>query len=332
MMERNLKAMEKSKAFYIGIDIGGTKIAYGLFDENRNLLEKYKCMSDDSLEAEAYFGNVVDELKGFLTKTGTKLKDIKGIGIGIAGYVDFENGLFIRNASLPKLRNFYVVQFIKEKLGENIHVVMDNDCHCGALAEYRRGAGRHYKNMVYCPVSTGISSGIIVNSELFRGSNGASGESGHMISAVEGNCKIKCGCGNEGCFNSLCSGKAIIEHIKKWIKDGEKTSMIEIAGGIENITTVHIDQAYEEGDVMAIKAVDQMVKYLSIWLFDVYMLLNIDCIVFSGGLLSMGDKLLKRVEEKFKSYQTNGFKVNFYQTELGAESGLIGAVELLFDK
>ncbi len=73
-----------------------------------------------------------------------------------------------------------------------------------------------------------------------------------------------------------------------------------------------------------------MVKYMSIWLFDVYMLLNIDCIVLSGGLLAMGDKLIKKVEEQFRRYQTTEFDVQFYQTELGTDSGLTGAVELLF--
>ena len=81
----------------------------------------------------------------------------------------------------------------------------------------------------------------------------------------------------------------------------------------------------------AIRAVEQMAHYLSIWIFNVYMLLNIDCIVFSGGLLAMGDKLFGRMKEEFERYHTNEFPVEFFQTELGSDSGLIGAVELLFD-
>lgn len=322
--------MSNSADFYVGIDMGGTKIAFGLFDEDRNLLYKKRCPSDADLEAEAYFGNAAEELVVFLKESGVDIEFVRGIGIGIAGYVDFEKGLFIRNASLPKLHNVYVKDYFTKRLGADIPIVLDNDCHCGALAEYRRGAGRGHKNMLLCPISTGISSGIIINGELYRGSNGASGESGHMISGVSGDKKIKCGCGNEGCFNSLCSGKAIVEHIRKWIADGETTSMTEMAGGTDKITTVHVNEAYEQGDALAIRAVDQMVEYMSIWLFDVYMLLNIDCIVFAGGLLSMGDKLLKKVEERFRSYQTNGFDVSFHVTGLGSDSGLIGAVELLF--
>lgn len=318
--------------YYIGVDIGGTKIAYGLFDSNRQLLAKKKTPSDDALGGEEYFGRVAEELQHFVKNEKISFTDIKGIGIGIAGFVDFDQGRLVRAASLPKLIDFWVLNFLKEKLGEDVKIVLDNDCHCGALAEYRRGAGRSYKHMLYCPISTGISSGIIIDGKLFRGSDGASGESGHMLTAVEGPLKISCGCGNEGCFNSLCSGKNIAIHIRRWISQGEETIMTELAGGPENITAVHINQAYDLGDAMAKKAVEQMAKYMAIWLFDVYSLLNINCFVFSGGLLKMGDKLLNRVKNLFTEYQTNGFPVYFYETELGVDSGLIGAVELLFSE
>lgn len=316
--------------YYLGVDIGGTKIAYGLFDEKKNLLKKKTVRSNDSLEGEIYFSQVASDIEAMACEAHIGYEEVKGIGVGIAGSVDFEQGRLVCAASLPKLTNFPVVEYMKERLGFAVNIVMDNDCHCGALAEYRRGAGKQYQHMVYCPISTGISTGIIIDGKLFRGSNGASGESGHMITAVENELRITCGCGNAGCFNSLGSGKAITEHIRRWIRQGESTEMLKLAGSPENITAIHIDEAYKNGDAMAEKAVDQMVKYLSIWLFDVYTLLNINCIVFSGGLLAMGDKLIGRIEKQFLEYKQNDFEVHFYKTELGADSGLIGALELLF--
>lgn len=316
--------------YYIGIDIGGTKIVYGLFDEKLNLLDKQKQLSDDKLEGTEYFSVIVNGIIEFIRDEQLSLSDIKGIGIGMAGFVDFEQGKLIRSPSLPKLLNFPVADFLNEKLGGKLRIVLDNDCHSGALAEYRRGAGRNYSHMLYCPVSTGISTGIIINGKLFRGSNGASGESGHMLADVQGKLKIECGCGNSGCFNSLCSGKAITHHVRGWISEGEETVITELAGSIEEITAEHINIAYEQNDAMAEKAIEQMAQYMAMWLFNVYMVFNIDCFVFSGGLLAFGDKLFERVIELFKQYQHNGFEVHFYKTELGTDSGLIGAVELLF--
>lgn len=106
--------------------------------------------------------------------------------------------------------------------------------------------------------------------------------------------------------------------------------MTQLAGSPEQITAYHINQAYDLGDPMAHRAISHMAHYLSIWIFAVYMLLNVDCIVFSGGLLAMGDKLFKPMLEEFERYHTNGFPVHFYNTQLGSDAALIGAVELLF--
>lgn len=316
--------------YYVGIDIGGTKIAYGLFDEDRQLLTKKKMPSDDQKDGEAFFAPVIDVIWEYEKEAERRGGKIRGIGIGITGFVDFERGALTRTASLPRLNDFAVVDYLKRQLGGELKIVMDNDCHCGALAEYRHGAGKGHKNMLYCPVSTGISTGIVIDGKLFRGSNGASGESGHMLSAVPKDLRMRCSCGNEGCFNSLCSGKAITNYVKRWIEEGEASILPELAGGMEHITARHINEAYERGDEVAHRAVEQMAHYLAIWIFNVYMLLNVDCIVFSGGLLAMGDKLFGRIEKMFEEYHTNGFPVQFYKTELGADSGLLGALELLF--
>lgn len=317
--------------YYLGIDIGGTKTAYGLFDESRNLLRREQTPSDRDADGPAFFSHVAGRIRVFMKEAGTLGGSLKGIGIGITGFVDFERGALSRTASLPKLNFFCVVDYLKSLLNTDIPIVMDNDCHCGALAEYRHGAGRGRRHMLYCPVSTGISTGIIIDGKLFRGSNGASGESGHTLSGVQGDVRIPCSCGNAGCFNSLGSGKAIISHVRRWMEQGEASVLPDLAGGIDGMTAEHINTAYEMGDPLAKRAVDQMARYLAMWIFNVYMLLNVDCIVFSGGLLKMGDKLFGQMLKEFEEYHTNGFPVHFYKTELGSDSGLIGAVELLFE-
>lgn len=317
--------------FYMGIDIGGTKIAYGLFDEERRLLKKAKAPSDDRKAGEEFFEPVFDMIHAFSEEAGRRGGLLSGIGIGITGFVDFQKGALSQTASLPKLSGFPVRSYLESRLGPPVRIALDNDCHCGALAEFRHGAGRGHKSMLYCPVSTGISTGMILDGRLFRGSNGASGESGHMLACVSEDLKQNCECGNRGCFNSLCSGKAITGYVKQWILEGNESILPALAGGIENITAKHISEACDLGDPLALRALEQMAHYLAVWIFNVYMLLNVDCIVFSGGLLSMGDKLMDRVRKEFEMYHKNEFPVSFCQTQLGEDSGLLGALELLFD-
>jgi len=316
------------KQYAIGIDVGGTKIAYGLFDSNKNLIGKHRSLSNPNLSSEEFFDNMIEDIDYLLKANNLSLSDLRGIGIGMPSYVLFEEGKIMMTANLTKIENFPVRDYLQNKLGDSIRIVIDNDGHTGALAEHRHGAGRGFRHMLYCPVSTGISSGIIINNEIFRGSYGWSGESGYMIANPDDG--IECGCKNTGCFMSYCSGAMIVKHIIQRINNNEKTIMVELANGKENISAVHIKQAYEMNDKMAIESVEQMAKYLGVWIYNLYSTLNINCFVFGGGLVNFGDALFNCVRQVFDSYNHVKMPVYFKFAELGDDFGIIGAAELLF--
>lgn len=319
--------------FYMGVDIGGTKIAFGLYDEKRKCVRKDVIASDDRKSGEIFFTDVADYVIAYAKEAQILGGHLKSVGIGVPGFVEFKTGKLSKVPSLPGISGFAAGDFLKARLARetvtvNTRVILDNDGHCGALAEYRQGAGRGHESMIYALVSTGISTAMVLDRRLFRGSNGASGESGHMVTCVHDSLAHDCMCGNRGCFNSLGSGKAILNYVREWIDAGEETLLTSMVDGPAELTARHLNEAYEKGDPLAIRAIEQMAKYLSAWIFDVYMLLNVDCIVFAGGLLAMGDKLMGRIREGFEYYHTNGFPVHFYETELGSDTCLIGAMEL----
>ncbi|MBC8059832.1 MAG: ROK family protein [Clostridiaceae bacterium] len=316
------------KQYVIGIDVGGTKIAYGLFDVHRKLVDKHKTLSNATLSAEEFFYKIINDIYELLGTNNLTLEDIKGIGIGMPSYVLFEEGKILMTSNLTNIANFPAKAYLMKKLGENVKIIIDNDGHTGALAEHRHGAGRGFHHILYCPVSTGISSGIIINDELFRGSYGWSGESGHMI--VNPDEGIMCGCKNKGCLMSYCSGSMIVKHILNKIELGEQTIMVELAGGKENISAEHILKAHIMKDDMAIWAVEQMAKYIGIWCYNLYSTLNINCFIFGGGLVKFGEMLFEPVRKVFNSYNHNEFPVYFKFAELGDDFGIIGAIELLF--
>jgi glucokinase len=316
------------KQYAIGIDVGGTKIAYGLFDSDRNLVDRRRALSNATFSAEQFFDKIVDDIYILLDTNNLNLVNVRGIGIGMPSYVLFEEGKIVMTSNLTKIADFPAKTYLLKKLGEDVRIIIDNDGHTGALAEHRHGAGRGFHHMLYCPVSTGISSGIIINDELFRGRYGWSGESGHMI--VNPDEGIMCGCKNKGCLMSYCSGSMIVKHILNKIEQGEQTIMVELADGKENISAEHIAKAHTMKDEMAIWAVTQMAKYLGIWCYNLYTTLNINCFIFGGGLVKFGEMLFDPVRQVFKSYNHNEFPVYFKFAELGDDFGIIGAVELLF--
>lgn len=311
--------------FYMGIDVGGTKIAYGLFDENAKLIAKRSTSSDSTCPPEPFFDGIAAEALKLAEENGVRREDLAGAGVGVPSYVKYDEGRIVKTVNLTCLNNFPARDYLSGKLG--LPVALANDAQAAALAEHRHGAGCGFPNMLYCPVSTGISSAVIINGQLFRGSYGWAGESGHtIITPGEG---ILCGCGNRGCLMSYVSGSMIVKHVQERIAQGEKTVMTELAGDASRITAYTIQQGYDMGDPLARWALAQMTKYMAVWLYNLYVTFNINCFVFGGGLLKFGDRLFPAVRAQFDAYNQSDLPVYFKNAELTEDFGIVGAMELL---
>lgn len=314
------------EAYYIGVDVGGTKTAYGLFDEKRRLLKQWKAPSDPSLSPEAFFDGICGRIKGIREDRGITPGGLAGIGVCLPSCIRHPEGYVQKTSNLSNLRDFPAKSYLQEKFGA-IPIALGNDAQAAALAEFRHGAGRGFRHMVYCPVSTGIASGIIIDGKLFRGSYGWAGESGHMLASLSAG--LSCGCGNRGCFESYCGGRGIVRHIQEQIRAGTATLMTGLAGNPAHITAAHLLTAYDQGDALAAQAVEQMAQYMGMWLYNLYVVLNINCYVFGGGLLHFGNRLFGKVRRVFRQYQNDGMPVYFLEALLGQTACLAGAVELL---
>jgi glucokinase len=261
-----------------------------------------------------------------LAEQHVELAQIRGVGLGMPSFILYEAGHIVKTSNLVKIKDFPARSYVSQKLG-GLPVVLDNDGRAAGLAEYHFGAGRGFDSIVYCPVSTGISSALIIKGKPFRGTYGWAGETGHMVATPgEG---IECGCGNRGCYMSWCSGAMIVKHIQQWIAGGEKTMMIELAGGIDKIDSIILEEAYDKGDAMAIKALNQMTHWLGVWFFNLYVSYNVNCFVLGGGLVKMGEKFLGQIRKNFDHYNHEKQPVYFKTAECEEHCGVLGAAELL---
>ena len=315
--------------YTIGIDVGGTKTAYGIFDRQRNLIRSLNHKSDADHAPETFFGLIADNIKDLISESSIQRNELAGVGLAMPSFILYDEGLIIKTANLPRIRNFPARSWLSEKLG-GIPVILDNDARAAGMAEYRYGAGCGFDKMFYCPLSTGISAALFIDGKPFRGTYGWAGESGHMIATPgEG---LECGCGNRGCYMTWCSGSMIVQHIRNWITAGEKTIMTEMAGSIDKIDTVILDRAHDSGDPMAVKALNQMIKWLGVWFFNLYLSYNVNCFVVGGGLVSMGEKLLAPMKKVFDNYNHDERPVYFKTAECGVNCGALGAAELVWNE
>lgn len=307
--------------YIIGVDTGGTKVAYGLFDSNYKLVYRVEFPTDIRADGPELSDEIIRTVFSILEEHDLDLNQLSGVGVCMPSYILFDKGHVFMTSALPKIKDFPMRDYLSSRLP--VPIAIDNDANVAALAEHRHGAGRGSNHMVYVATSTGIGSGIIINNEVFRGSYGWAGECGHMI-ATHGE-GIQCGCRNSGCFMSYASGRYAPKHVRNRIKAGEQS----ILSREKDIQCAHILKAYYQGDKLAIEIIEMMAEYIALCLFNVYQLLNINLFVFGGGLVNVGDALFGRVVENFNKLNHIDLPVDFRFAELKNLFGIIGAAELI---
>ncbi len=306
--------------YRMGIDAGGTKVAYGLFDENNKLIERFQHPTPIDADGPAFCNLLIDTVNKICAERSISVSELRGIGICMPSFILFDEGYICMTSAMVNIRDFAMRDYLQERL--HTAIVLDNDSNVAALAEHRYGAGKGHKHMVYVATSTGIGSGLILNGELFRGSYGWAGECGHMlITPDEG---LECGCRNSGCFMSWASGRYIPQHIRRMAQNRE--TCMELG---DNLDCVELYRACQEGDALALDVLRQTAHYLAVCLFNVYQLLNVNLFVFGGGLVNFGPTLFDLVKEEFDRYNHIPQPVEFRFAELKQDFGIIGAAELV---
>lgn len=317
---KKLKRVVIVKKYRIGIDAGGTKVAYGLFDEQNKLLDRFQHPTPIEADGPAFSNLVIENVEKLLEKNSKTIEELQGIGICMPSFILFDQGYVCMTSAMVNIRDFPMRDYLTQRM--QVPIVLDNDSNVAALAEYRFGAGQGSRHMVYMATSTGIGSGLILNGQLFRGSYGWAGESGHMlITPDEG---LLCGCRNQGCFMSWAAGRYIPQHIRQQA-EGRHTSM-DMSSGLD---CVELCRSCQEGDPLALEILNQMAHYIALCIFNIYQLLNVNLFVFGGGMVNFGSLLYDRIRAKFDHYNHIPQSVEFRFAKLRENMGIIGAAELV---
>ena len=306
--------------YTIGIDAGGTKVAYGLFDSEGKIIARHQHATNADADGPMFSDTLIENIEILMRKNKLPLEKLNGVGIGMPSFIKSDTGYIYMTSAMTKIKDFAMRDYLEARLP--VRIVLDNDANTAALAEFRHGAGRGVRHMVYIVIGTGFGSGLIIDGKVFSGSYGAAGECGHMLATPgEG---LMCGCENEGCFMSYISGRLLPERVRQGLESGLESKLSpESADGKQLL------KAYKAGDPLAKKLIDQMAYYIACCLYNVYQMLNIDTYVFGGGLTGLGDVLFDRVYEEFSKYNHITFPVSFKMAELKKDIGIIGAAEYL---
>jgi glucokinase len=317
--------MARSDRPVAAVDIGGTKIIAAVFDGDGAVLSRIYCLTLAHEGPARVIKRLNQTIDRAIDKAGLQRSQVAGIGVAAAAIIDINRGLVTEAPNLPRWRNVPLPALISGEF--NLPVYLLNDASAAALGEHRYGAGRGLNNLIYITVSTGIGGGIIIDGELYNGTDGCAAEIGHMVIMVDG---PACNCGRRGCLESLASGTAIGRMARERLAYGETSIMRALAGNvIEDVTSVTVARAARKGDMLALDVIRTAAGYLGIGLANLVNILNPQMIIVGGGVSSMGAMLLGPARKSMKAhaFKLPASTVRIVRPALGMDAGLSGAAE-----
>jgi len=239
----------------------------------------------------------------------------------------FRDGIMITTSNLKGFKNYPLRDAVQSNF--KIPVILDNDANAQAFGEFKFGAGKDYKSMVFLTISTGIGAGIVLDQKLYRGLTGTAGEFGHTI--VNPDKDLLCTCGNKGCLMSCACGLALPHLFKQKIEQGMST-IIDLPDDFDFSTVdgKFIKKGYDMGDPLSRDIILESGFYIGLGLYNIFQVFNPPLIVLGGGLLSWGDIYLEKIKDTFYTYARDMIfdPIEIIVSQIGPDAGVIGAASL----
>jgi glucokinase len=322
--------MQVSNPCFIGVDVGGTKVAAGLVDSIGKIAYQTRIpmVATDAAAGLAAVTSAIDSVSA-AAKADQESQPVSGIGICAPGPLNPRTGVVINPPNLPGWRNFPLAELVAKSY--RLPVRVDNDGNAAALAEALWGAGRGYRNIFCATIGTGIGTGIVFDGRIYHGRTGAAAEGGHMTIDYRG---PRCGCGKLGCIEALASGPAIARRASEKVAAGRSSSILELAGGrLDHITSELVGRAYLAGDLLAKEVLQETAMFLTVWLGNILDLLEPDVMIIGGGAASMLQPFFGEIHDRLPSWCVNSRcqEVPLVTAHYGADAGIAGGAALCLE-
>lgn len=291
--------MEHDK-LYAGLDIGGTKCAVVIADHTGTILASEKVATDHNVAPQRTIRNLCSIALGLAHSVQHSLRPdgdtpnsdsaLVAAGITCGGPLDSEEGVILSPPNLPGWDAVPIVDLVQRALG--VPTGLQNDANACALAEWRFGAARGYRNVVFLTFGTGMGAGLILEGRLYSGTNDMAGEIGHVRMERTG----PVGYGKAGSFEGFCSGAGIAmlarERISAEWQHGRAVSFCRNEGERVSLTTKAVGQAALAGDPLALAIIETSAEYLGRGLAMLIDIINPEIIVI-GSIFARLESLFR---------------------------------------
>lgn len=308
--------------FVFGVDIGGTSVKLGLFDELGTVIDKWEIPTRTNDSGSHILPDIAESIQSKMKDKKIEKDQIAGVGVGAPGPIDNEG--VVHCAVNLGWGTFSIRDTLSSLL--ELPVMAGNDANVAALGEMWKGGGLGSRDMIMVTLGTGVGGGIIINGRMLTGSTGAGGEIGHVH--VEDNETQACNCGNYGCLEQYSSATGITRLANKLLEKSDKDSLLRTG----EVSAKAVFDAVKEKDALAIEVAKQFGKYLGDCLANVSGVVNPEVIVLGGGVSKAGEILIDFIKPNFDKNVFHGSRnVKFTLATLGNDAGIYGAAKLVLD-
>ncbi len=288
----------------VGVDFGGTQVKAGLVDGGEVVR---------SMTADTPAGASATEVLATLTNVVLALTPKpQAVGFAIPGEVDGE-GRCWRLTNVPGFEGIYIGRELAERLG--CPIAVENDATAAALGERLYGHGRDYPSFLMVTLGTGIGGGLVMGHSLYPGTHGFAGEVGHMNVTRSLEAPL-CACGQRGCIEAYVGTRGLIRRYR------------ELGGVAEEVRPIAL--AARRGEQAGLRVFEEMGEALGKGLANIQNLLDLNAIVFSGGVSASFDLFEPHVRRSLREFAFAPplAEVPLLVSELGERAGVIGAAHL----
>lgn len=276
----------------LGIDIGGTKVAFALGGEDGEIVARWRRPTEPSGDSHRDLCRMAEDARRLMEEAKVSLDQLDVVGVSVPGPLDRDRGVVLHPPNLEGWGAVPVGDTLARELGRP--VVIENDANAAALAEWRFGAGRGARggsdravqHLVYLTMSTGVGAGLVLGGRIHRGRQSLAGELGHAPVEWDG---LECACGLRGCLEAYVGGAAWARRLRA--EAPSDSAVATLAGGREHATPEHVVAAARQGDAYALAEFERFNHYLARALVQIVLALAPDTIVLGTIAVAAGEDL-----------------------------------------
>jgi len=308
----------------IGIDAGGTKLLGGVVDETLDVHHRVHRRILGLGQSE-----LLDALVDAVEEARTAAPDAEVVGFGIPALVRPGTGSVMVSNHLP-LDGVPFRDLMSERLGLPVRV--DNDSNVAMLAEHRAGVARGIDDAVLLALGTGIGGGLLLGGQIYRGSEGAGAELGHVVVDPEGpDCPGDCP--GRGCLEAYASGNALGRTGTEAARANPDSALGKVLAAGREVTGGLVTELAHDGDPLARDVIAEAGRWLGIGIVTLVNTFNPELVIVGGGASAAGDLMLDPAREVLseRGLPPNRQMVRVVLAHFGSEAGMMGAALLALE-